>query len=100
MSKIGKKAIILPKESTVKVDGGNVLVTGPKGSEKIVFNDKISSLPKNLNEAIILFEEDKDLAEVFSQKFVRTIAAIRRVENQAYLKVISSWEREFLLLNV
>ena len=47
-----------------------------------------------------LFEEDKDLAEVFSQKFVRTIAAIRRVEYNAYLKVISSWEREFLLLNV
>ena len=71
-----------------------------KETTKSVFNDKISSLPKNLNEAIILFEEDKDLAEVFSQKFVRTIAAIRRVEYNAYLKVISSWEREFLLLNV
>ena len=43
---------------------------------------------------------NEQINEVFNQKFIRTIAAIRRVENQAYLKVISSWEREFLLLNV
>jgi len=47
-----------------------------------------------------LFENDEQINEVFNQKFIRTIAAIRRVENQAYLKVVSSWEREFLLLNV
>ena len=47
-----------------------------------------------------MFENDKDIADLFNQKFIRTIAAIRRVEYQAYLKVISSWEREFLLLNV
>ena len=49
---------------------------------------------------ISLFEKDEQIAEVFNQKFIRTIAAIRRVEYQAYLKVISSWEREYLLLNV
>ena len=69
-------------------------------TKKSVFDDKKSSLPKNMEEAIILFENDEDLLEVFSQKFIRTIAAIRRVEYQAYLKVISSWEREYLLLNV
>ena len=69
-------------------------------TKKSVFDDKKSSLPKNMEEAILLFEKDEDLAEVFSQKFIRTIAAIRRVEYQAYLKVISSWEREYLLLNV
>jgi len=69
-------------------------------TKKSVFDDKTSSLPKNMEEAILLFEKDEDLAEVFSQKFIRTIAAIRRVEYQAYLKVISSWEREYLLLNV
>ena len=47
-----------------------------------------------------MFEKDEQINEVFSQKFVRTIAAIRKVEYQAYLKVISSWEREYLLLNV
>ena len=69
-------------------------------TKKSVFDDKVSSLPKNMEEAILLFEKDVDLLEVFNQKFIRTIAAIRRVEYQAYLKVISSWEREYLLLNV
>ena len=69
-------------------------------TKRSVFDDKKSSLPKNMEEAISLFEKDEQISEVFNQKFVRTIAAIRRVEYQAYLKVISSWEREFLLLNV
>ena len=57
-------------------------------------------IQRNVEEAVSLFENDDQINEVFNQKFVRTIAAIRRVENQAYLKVISSWEREYLLLNV
>ncbi len=69
-------------------------------TKKSVFDDKKSSLPKNIEEGISMFEKDRDIAEIFNQKFIRTIAAIRRVEYQAYLKVISSWEREFLLLNV
>ena len=69
-------------------------------TKKSVYDNKKSSLPKNMEEAISLFEKDEQITEVFNQKFIRTIAAIRRVEYQAYLKVISSWEREFLLLNV
>ena len=69
-------------------------------TKKSVFGKDKSSLPKNVEEAILLFENDEQINEVFNQKFIRTIAAIRRVENQAYLKVVSSWEREFLLLNV
>ena len=69
-------------------------------TKKSVFGKDKSSLPKNVEEAILLFENDEHINEVFNQKFIRTIAAIRRVENQAYLKVVSSWEREFLLLNV
>ena len=69
-------------------------------TKKSVFGQKQNSLPTTMEEAISLFENDEEINEVFNQKFVRTIAAIRKVENQAYLKVISSWEREFLLLNV
>ena len=69
-------------------------------TKKSVFDDKKSSLPKNIEEGISMFENDKNISDIFNQKFIRTIAAIRRVEYQAYLKVISSWEREFLLLNV
>ena len=69
-------------------------------TKKSVFGKDKNSLPKNVEEAILLFENDEHINEVFNQKFIRTIAAIRRVENQAYLKVVSSWEREYLLLNV
>ena len=69
-------------------------------TKKSVFGKDKSTLPKNVEEAISFFENNEQINEVFNQKFIRTIAAIRRVENQAYLKVISSWEREYLLLNV
>ncbi len=64
------------------------------------FKDKNSNLPKNMDESLTLFENDEDIKSIFNEKFVRSIAAIRRVEYQAYLSVISSWEREYLLLNV
>tara|TARA_B100001029_G_C14913949_1_gene368121 strand:+ start:86 stop:625 length:540 start_codon:yes stop_codon:yes gene_type:complete len=41
MSKLGKKIILLPKDSTIKVDGNNLLVTGPKGSKNVPFNEKL-----------------------------------------------------------
>ena len=43
MSKHGKKSILLPKESTIKVEGDSLLVSGPKGSQKILFNQNIFS---------------------------------------------------------
>ena len=69
-------------------------------TKKSLFDIKKSDLPKNMDEAIGLFETNDELNQIFSHKFIKTIAAIRRVEYQAYLKVISSWEREYLLLNV
>ena len=42
MSKLGKKIILVPKESAIKVEGNTLLVSGPKGSKKILF-DKIGS---------------------------------------------------------
>ena len=35
MSKIGKKSIVLPKDSTIKVDNGKIIVTGPNGSKEL-----------------------------------------------------------------
>ena len=43
MSKIGKKNIIVPKESSIKIDGGQLTITGPKGSKSLTINDKIFS---------------------------------------------------------
>ena len=41
MSKLGKKPISIPKGTTVKVDNGELTLTGPKGSRKLNINDKI-----------------------------------------------------------
>ena len=43
MSKIGKKNIIIPKDSSVKIEGSNLTITGPKGTKKLTINDKIFS---------------------------------------------------------
>ena len=42
MSKIGKN-IIIPKESSIKIEGSNLTITGPKGSKTLTVNDKIFS---------------------------------------------------------
>ena len=61
MSKLGKKIISLPKESKIAIQGNTVTVTGPKGSEKILFNEKnFSSKINEKNEFQILpIKKDK-----------------------------------------
>ena len=48
MSKIGKKTIILPKDSSIDINGNQLTVKGPKGTKILTFNDKI------LHQGIIL----------------------------------------------
>ena len=43
MSKIGKKNITIPKDSTVTIEGSNLTFKGPKGSKMLTINDKIFS---------------------------------------------------------
>ena len=54
MSKIGKKNIIIPKDSSIKIEGANLTITGPKGSKILTINDKIFSSKLNENEFQIL----------------------------------------------
>jgi large subunit ribosomal protein L6 len=49
MSKIGKKNIIIPKDSSVKSENGVITITGPKGSKQLTVNDKIFSTIVNEN---------------------------------------------------
>ena len=41
MSKLGKKPIIIPKDTKVLVESGKLVITGPKGSKELSINDKI-----------------------------------------------------------
>ncbi len=50
MSKIGKKNIIIPKESSIKIEGSNLTISGPKGSKKLTINEKIFSSKLNESE--------------------------------------------------
>ena len=43
MSKLGKKPISIPKDIKVKIEGGKLTLTGPKGSKQLSINDKIFS---------------------------------------------------------
>ena len=43
MSKLGKKLISLPKDSNIKIESGNLMISGPKGSKNIRFNEKLFS---------------------------------------------------------
>jgi glutamine synthetase len=58
------------------------------------------SLPRTLAEALRLIRECKPLVEVFGERFVRAYSAVKDNEYETFLQVISSWEREHLLLNV
>ncbi|ANO35061.1 glutamine synthetase family protein [Vibrio breoganii] len=58
------------------------------------------SLPHNLEDALGLLENCDELREILGDRFVSAYVAIKRKEYRTYFQVISSWEREFLLLNV
>ena len=62
MSKIGKKNITIPKDSSIKSENGVITVTGPKGSKILTINDKIFSTKINeSNEFNIMPFATKDL---------------------------------------
>jgi glutamine synthetase len=57
-------------------------------------------LPRSLGQALELLRGEKDLARVLGEAFVTVYAEIKEVEQDEYMKVISPWEREHLLLHV
>lgn len=57
-------------------------------------------LPRTLGEALALLNESEPLSGVLGPRFVAAYTAIKETENDAFMSVISSWEREFLLWNV
>jgi glutamine synthetase len=57
-------------------------------------------IPRNVGEALDLFRAATDMHEVLSPAFCRVYAAVKELEYNEFLHVISPWEREHLLLNV
>ena len=57
-------------------------------------------LPRSLGEAVDLLRANKELAAVLGESFVTVYTEIKETEHAEFMKVISPWEREHLLLHV
>ncbi|CAN7214863.1 glutamine synthetase family protein [Pseudorhodoferax sp. LjRoot39] len=58
------------------------------------------SLPRSLGEALELLKAETDLHEVLGKEFVTVYTEVKEIEYEEFMKVISPWEREHLLLHV
>ncbi|MWV10657.1 glutamine synthetase [Pseudomonas sp. R-28-1W-6] len=58
------------------------------------------ALPVTIESALERMEACKDAEKYLGEKFVRGYVAVKRAEHENFKRVISSWEREFLLLSV
>jgi len=94
MSKLGKKTIVLPKDSTIKVDGGTLLVSGPKGSKNIPFNNKLFTTKIN----------EKNEFQILPNKKTKNISILwgtyRSLINNAVLGVSKGHEKNLELNGV
>ncbi|MEK8052258.1 glutamine synthetase family protein [Ideonella sp. DXS22W] len=57
-------------------------------------------LPRSLGEALELLRAEKDLHEVLGEAFITVYTEVKETEYAEFMKVISPWEREHLLLHV
>lgn len=57
-------------------------------------------LPHSLEAALERMESCNELERYLPEEFVRGYIAVKRAEQENYNRVISSWEREFLMLSV
>mgnify|MGYP001200334568 FL=1 len=96
MSKIGKKNISIPKESSIKIEGGVLTISGPKGSKKLTINDKIfSSKVNDKNEFQIL-----PLNKKVDKKTSVMWGTYRSLINNAVSGVSTGHEKTLLLSGV
>lgn len=58
------------------------------------------SLPISMEDALIALEQEPAFRQVMGEDLCTAYAGIKRREYETFFRVISSWEREFLLLNV
>ncbi len=57
-------------------------------------------LPRSLGEALALLRSERDLHDVLGSEFITVYTEVKEIEYAEFMKVISPWEREHLLLHV
>ena len=60
----------------------------------------MKALDEQVGPALDLLRASKELAAVLGQSFVTVYTEIKEIEYAEFMKVISPWEREHLLLHV
>ena len=95
MSKIGKKNITVPKESSIKIEGGNLTISGPKGTKKLSINDKIFS--STLNESKF---QIKPLEKKIDKKTSIMWGTYRSLINNAVIGSSAGYEKILELVGV
>jgi glutamine synthetase len=58
------------------------------------------ALPRELSHALDIMDACEPLKDILGEKMIEVLVAVKKLEYDTYLQVISSWEREHLLLNV
>ena len=94
MSKLGKKPIHMPKDTTIKVEGGKLILTGPKGSKELNINDKIFSTTVSKENNLILKLQKKN------EKSNMLWGTTRSILNSAVIGVSSGFEKTLELTGV
>jgi glutamine synthetase len=60
----------------------------------------VYELPRTMSEALNLLSNTPELARVVGERFATIYRLVKELEYDEFMKVISSWEREHLLLHV
>jgi len=87
MSKLGKKPIAIPKDTTVKIDNGKLTLNGPKGSKQLSINEKIFSASISENNQLILKIINKN------ETSKRMWGTTRSLINSAVIGVATGFEK-------
>jgi glutamine synthetase len=78
------------------------MVEGLQPSDPITgsAHDLPFGLPRSLDEALRELKASEPLVKLLGDPFVSAFTIVKEAEYEVFLQVISSWEREHLLLNV
>ena len=86
-----------------ELPGGHVVAGIPAKPTKPIEGSAYrlaQTLPRYLPDALDQLRRARPLRQVLGDDFVDALIMVKEIEHTAYQRVISSWEREHLLLNV
>ena len=63
-------------------------------------HERAITLPRDLHSALKQMRRSAPLRKLLGEEFIRVFIAVKELEYETFFQVISSWEREHLLLNV